>query len=117
MEKKNQEYRLEQAKNLCTELKELYVACTRARKRLIVFDEDPANRVPLLNLWEKLEVIETVTKEDIYGNKERDEQEKGKKYISRIAVETPKSAWKIQGVKMFKRKFYEAALHCFKKAE
>ena len=121
VEKKSQEYRFEQAKNLCTELKELYVACTRARKRLIMFDDDPSNRQSLARLWDKLEVVETVTKEDIYGEREESEveeqKEKGKKYISRLAVETPKSAWKVQGVRMFRRKFYEAALHCFKKAE
>lgn len=98
------------------------MACTRARKRLIIFDEDPSNRVPLLTLWEKLQVVETVTQEDVYGGGQEGEeedttQEKGKKYISRLAIETPKNAWKVQGVRMFRRKFYEAALHCFKKAE
>ncbi len=38
MEKYNLAYRFEEEKDLCSELKQLYVACTRARKRLILFD-------------------------------------------------------------------------------
>lgn len=47
---------------LCSELKMLYTAITRPRKTLILYDEDSAPRKPLERLWEKLEVVELVSK-------------------------------------------------------
>ena len=34
---------------LCTELKHLYVAITRPKKRLLIFDEEPEYRKPIEN--------------------------------------------------------------------
>lgn len=112
-------YQMEQNQGLCTELKQLYVACTRARKRLIFFDSDAARREPIMKLWSQLGVVEPITEQDVYGAGEGQEQQQSgeRKFIARVAAETSTEAWKVQGVRMFKRKFYEAALHCFKKAK
>ena len=48
---------------LCTELKFLYVAITRPKKVLIVYDADSALRRPLQDFWAKLGLIHVVGKE------------------------------------------------------
>ena len=45
----------------CTELKHLYVCITRPKKRIIIFDEDSEIRQPILEFWNKLNVIDVVT--------------------------------------------------------
>ena len=50
---------------LCIELKYLYVAITRTKTRLIIFDENNKSRVPIQRIWENLEVVEVLTKLDI----------------------------------------------------
>ena len=47
---------------LCIELKYLYVAITRTKKRLIIYDEDNKSRVPIQRIWENLEVTDVLTK-------------------------------------------------------
>mmetsp|Transcript_26773 Transcript_26773/g.4805 ORF Transcript_26773/g.4805 Transcript_26773/m.4805 type:complete len:82 (+) Transcript_26773:2379-2624(+) len=42
---------------LCTELKHLYVAITRPRKRLIVFDTDTTSRTYMQNFWQYMGVV------------------------------------------------------------
>jgi hypothetical protein len=46
---------------LCTELKHLYTAITRPRKRLIIFDEDPTKRNSLFRYWNKLDYITVIS--------------------------------------------------------
>ena len=55
---------------LCTELKFLYVAITRPKKRLFIYDEDVEARKPLEALWLKLGAIQKVTKEDLLAQQE-----------------------------------------------
>lgn len=50
---------------LCIELKYLYVAITRTKKRLIIFDENNKSRVPIQRIWDNLEVVEVLSKLDI----------------------------------------------------
>ena len=48
---------------LCIELKFLYVAITRPKRRLIIYDEQAEDRKPLQAYWEKLGIVDVVTKE------------------------------------------------------
>ena len=41
---------------ICEELKALYVCVTRAKKRIIVFDQDEARRAPMFELLERAHV-------------------------------------------------------------
>ena len=50
---------------LCVELKFLYVAITRPKRRLIIYDDEAEGRKPIQNYWEKLNVVNVVTKEMI----------------------------------------------------
>ena len=45
---------------VCTELKLLYVAITRPRKLLLIYDENPVQRAPLLKHWSRIGVIDIV---------------------------------------------------------
>jgi ATP-dependent exoDNAse (exonuclease V) beta subunit len=48
---------------LCIEMKFLYVAITRPKRRLIIYDDVADGRKPLQNYWEKMGVVDVVTKE------------------------------------------------------
>ena len=50
---------------LCIELKYLYVAVTRAKSRLIIFDDDSKTRAPIQRIWESLECVDVLTKQEI----------------------------------------------------
>ena len=50
---------------LCIEMKFLYVAITRPKRRLIIYDDAVEGRKPIQNYWEKCNVIDVVTKEMI----------------------------------------------------
>jgi ATP-dependent exoDNAse (exonuclease V) beta subunit len=50
---------------LCVEMKFLYVAITRPKRRLIIYDDAIEGRKPIQNYWEKLNVVEIVTKDQI----------------------------------------------------
>ena len=46
---------------LCVELKMLYVAITRPKQRLIIYDDDAKTRLPIQRVWESLGVINILT--------------------------------------------------------
>ena len=50
---------------MCTELKFLYVAITRPKQRLYIYDEDTEARKPLEAIWLKLGAVQKVTKEEL----------------------------------------------------
>ena len=50
---------------LCIELKFLYVAITRPKRRLIIYDDEADGRKPIQAYWEKLGVIDVITKQQI----------------------------------------------------
>ncbi|CAD8176793.1 unnamed protein product [Paramecium octaurelia] len=91
---------------LCNEIKQLYVAVTRPRQRLIIYDENPQARQYIQNIWQKLNLIEyfvQTTKED--------------RNVERFAKQTSKEEWKKQGLKMFRNKYYEQAEKCFEQSK
>lgn len=47
---------------LCSELKMLYTAITRPKNTLIIYDEDSTARKTIEKLWERLDVVEMVSK-------------------------------------------------------
>ena len=50
---------------VCTELKLLYVAITRPKTLLIVYDEDPQVRRPIQNYWEAVNVVDIISQNQI----------------------------------------------------
>ena len=56
--------------SLCNELKELYTAVTRARKRLIIYDENPKKGKELKKIWRQLELTEYISDQDFQVQEE-----------------------------------------------
>lgn len=60
---------------LCSELKLLYTAITRPRKTLIIYDHgDCPARNNIEKLWDRLEVIEIITKELVLESCKKESQ-------------------------------------------
>jgi hypothetical protein len=97
---------------LCTELKNLYVAITRPKQRLIIYDTSNQNRVYIEDLWRKLNVVNFIrfedTEEGVVVSTDNGE------VVEKIASSTTQQAWKRQGIRMLKHRFYEQAEKCFK---
>ena len=56
---------------LCTELKFLYVAITRPKKRLFIYDHDNEARKPIESIWTKLGAVKHITREMIVEMKQK----------------------------------------------
>ena len=93
---------------LCTELKHLYVAVTRPKKNLVIFDEDPASRRYMQDYWDYMEVVEFVEGEDLCNQLNVKNLN-----IVAIAQRTSAEAWQLQGQRMMSHKFYDQAAKCF----
>jgi ATP-dependent exoDNAse (exonuclease V) beta subunit len=48
---------------LCIELKLLYVAITRAKNRVIIYDDFASRREPIQQYWQKLNCVHSVSKD------------------------------------------------------
>lgn len=44
---------------LCSELKHLYVAITRAKQRLWIYEDNPQNAKPMVDYWNKMSIIQS----------------------------------------------------------
>jgi len=49
---------------LCNELKELYTAVTRARKKLIIYDQNYQKGKFIKDLWRELDLVEFICDND-----------------------------------------------------
>ena len=98
---------------ICVELKHLYTAITRPRKRLIIFDEDPDIRRPILDYWISLDYVTVINKTDMESSLSSSSGARKQLFESLSGINTSKDGWRIQGIKMFKRKYYEQAMKCF----
>ena len=87
---------------LCTELKNLYVAVTRPKKNLIIFDEDLTKRKSMQEFWDYMGVIQFFEK-----------TEKVDIDYQQVAQKTNADAWRTQGERMMSHKFYDQAAKCF----
>ena len=98
---------------LCVELKHLYTAITRPRKRLIIFDEDPEIRRPLLDYWNSLNYVTVLNKVDMESMLSSSSGPGKQLYESLSGINNSQEGWRMQGIKMFRRKYYEQAMKCF----
>ena len=85
---------------LCSELKHLYVAVTRAKKNLYIFDQDIEMIFPMLRFWRSSGLIDIV--------KLRESEQMG------IAAKTTPEEWRKQGINMLRNSYFAQAKHCFK---
>ena len=101
---------------LMSELKHLYTAITRPRKRLIIFDENPAVRKPILEYWLSLGYVKVITQEQFVSlsSATAEIDPTSKQLIESLTGKnTSKTGWRAQGIRMFRRKYYEQAMKCF----
>lgn len=99
---------------LCSELKMLYTAVTRPRKTLIIYDDDATARKSVERMWEKLGVVEVVSKEIIEAKNQTETEEI--KIFKSIVNSTNDVEWKKQGLKMYARGYFEQAMKCFQRS-
>ncbi|CAD8158245.1 unnamed protein product [Paramecium octaurelia] len=90
--------------SLCQDLKQLYVAITRPKRKLIIFDQSNQKRLIMQSLWQKLDVVEIVQKKSI--------QISDTQFILEHKLDN-KANWKKQGYKMFRLNNYDQAAKCF----
>ena len=91
---------------LCTELKFLYVAITRPKLRLFIYDEDTEARKPLEALWTKLGTVQRVTKADLLAQEEERKQANATQQINTVGslgeAQCDPERWKFQGLRFLK---------------
>ncbi|XP_060209393.1 uncharacterized protein LOC132636503 isoform X2 [Lycium barbarum] len=87
---------------LCSELKQLYVAITRTRQRLWIFESIEEFCKPMFDYWRRLCLVETREIDDSLAQ-------------AMQTSSTPEE-WKSRGIKLFWEKNYEMAIMCFEKA-
>ncbi|KAM3131735.1 hypothetical protein pb186bvf_016131 [Paramecium bursaria] len=92
---------LQQYSVLCNDLKQLYVAITRAKKRFLIYDQDSTNREGLQNLWSQLQLVDICYQNDIPIDLQNQLQQ------------SDPLEWLSQGKILFKNKFYQQAMKCF----
>ena len=92
-------------KSLNAELKHLYTAITRAKRKLWIFDSDEGKRLPMFDFWYKQCLVEVIGTQNISGEHS----------TSFSAVSSP-GEWKIKGDYFKRRKYWEQARICYQKA-
>jgi superfamily I DNA/RNA helicase len=102
---------LRDCSELAAELKLLYTAITRPRNTLIIYDENMDKRRAIEKYWQQLGLIDIISLEGLEDGSLRGHQEI-KQRIFRVKG-TSKEAWHAQGLRMFKRKYFEQAVKCF----
>ncbi|EKX42080.1 hypothetical protein GUITHDRAFT_111932 [Guillardia theta CCMP2712] len=89
---------------LCEELKQLYTAITRARVRVILYDEDEVQRAPMYHFLERKDLCEVV---DLMGNV---------LHCPSFAKKTTKEEWEQQGMNLKRVGLFQLASQCFAKS-
>ncbi|CAD8069898.1 unnamed protein product [Paramecium sonneborni] len=103
-QKSNQD-QFQEYMSLCQDLKQLYVAITRPKRRLIIFDQQIRKRQIIQSIWEKLEVVEIIYKKNIKQSQTQ--------FILENTIDN-QANWKKQGYKMFRLNNYDQAAKCFR---
>jgi len=88
---------------LCSELKYLYTAVTRARVRVVIYDQDQAKRAPLFYYLEKRQLCNATSV-------------LGQTSPQGLAVESSAEEWQVQGKNLLQRGMFDLAAKCFSKS-
>lgn len=104
---------------LCTELKHLYVAVTRPKKRLLIFDDDLEIRKNAEVYFSFMNAVQyaCVRGGEVFvsnsANNKMANWQPGEAFQGSFAMKTSGEEWKAQGMRMFAHKYYEQAEKCF----
>lgn len=95
---------------ICEEIKALYVSVTRAKKRIIVFDQDEARRAPMFELLQRAHVA---SKMSLLEREKLSSAESG----SSLAQASTPEEWRAQGLQLFRAQRFDGAAQCFEKSK
>ncbi|OMO60734.1 hypothetical protein CCACVL1_23910 [Corchorus capsularis] len=87
---------------LCSELKQLYVAITRTRQRLWIFDNEEEFSKPVFDYWKKMGLVQIRKLDDSLAQA--------------MQVASSLEEWKSQGYKLLRQGNYVMATVCFERA-
>ncbi|CAG8557951.1 6165_t:CDS:10, partial [Ambispora leptoticha] len=90
---------------LSSELKNLYVAVTRARQHIWIFDEKSEYIEPICKYWEQEGLVKVIRSEDKIMT------------FPTLAKKSSSTEWNRKGKKFFELRQYEQAIFCFEKSE
>ncbi|CAG8530765.1 2253_t:CDS:10 [Ambispora leptoticha] len=106
--KEVQEFSYEKYYILSSELKNLYVAITRARQHIWIFDELSEYIEPICNYWRNRDLVKVVESKDTFSTL-LDE-------FPMLLKKSNSAEWNQTGKKFFEERFYKEAMTCFKKS-
>ncbi|KAK3000286.1 hypothetical protein RJ639_023742, partial [Escallonia herrerae] len=86
---------------LCSEMKNLYVAITRTKQRLWIW-ENAGFSQPIFDYWKNSYLVEERRVDDAF--------------LQEMQVASSKEEWKSRGIKLYYENNYEAAMVCFERA-
>ncbi|KAL2892242.1 TPR and ankyrin repeat-containing protein 1 [Bienertia sinuspersici] len=87
---------------LCHELKQLYVAITRTRQRLWIYEASDDFSSPMLDYWKRLNLVQVKKLDDSYART--------------MQAESSLEDWRRQGIKFVEVHNYKAAMQCFERS-
>ena len=94
-------------KSLNAELKYLYTAITRAKCNLWIYDSDEEKRLPVFDYWSKCGLVKVVRISDIQNEAQN----------TLFSATSSKEEWKAQGDYFKKKRLWEPAMKCYRRAE
>ncbi|CAG8449773.1 2698_t:CDS:10 [Ambispora leptoticha] len=106
--KEAQEFSYEKYYILSSELKNLYVAITRARQHIWIFDELSEYIEPICKYWGDLELIKVIGSKDTFSTLLKE--------FPTLVKKSSSAEWNQMGKKVFEERLYEEAMTCFKKS-
>ncbi|CAG8476933.1 5442_t:CDS:10 [Acaulospora colombiana] len=90
---------------ISSELKHLYVAVTRARERIWIFDENAELSEPIRTYWKYHGLVKVVKGADELS------------VFPTLAKKSSTSEWEKRGKSFFEQRLYDQAIFCFEKSE
>ena len=107
---------------LADELKQLYVAITRSRSRIVIFDQDRNKREPFYLLCQLTGATSPASLDSYnYGdgsdsNTNQKKIQKNKRELTSEEIANERAKWNEKGELLLSKQFYERAALCFKNA-
>ncbi|KAF8460717.1 hypothetical protein BDZ91DRAFT_798572 [Kalaharituber pfeilii] len=99
---------------LCTELKHLYVAVTRARNNLWMVESDPGSVQNIIKLWTRVAELKEPLISVVHNSLEGEHEARN---IIKPGKSTDAKAWKERGELLLHEGLYEDALLSFRRAQ
>jgi hypothetical protein len=100
---------------LCEELKHLYTAITRARVRLVIYEQDARKRAPMFHYLKHMQLVEPVS---LFETSSSSSSSKGAALHAHAGMmrKTTTQEWQRQGANLLDNGLYLLAIKCFRKS-